>query len=337
MKKLIFFILISVFSSTFCFSKEKGISNPPRACNSPKTNFAFSHPIDNATLCPKDVYIYADFLWLSVFEEGLEYAGLLIDGGSSNSKKVNYNPGFRFAIGDSSLFKTTGMEAIWTYTRIKTNSSVQSDSESIFSLFLPPTSIAFLRASARLKGNLNSLDLNFFKAYRVSKYFNSSPKVGLRAAWIDQDYLLTYNSSEFQDIVTLKNDYWAIGLIGSYEAEYIIRKWIDFYGKGSFSLLFGKFKISQNSVMASVLFDYQIADDFYSVQPNAELQFGLNFHKNFNNDKLRTSLKLGYEFHQWWDQNQIKRIMDNDPVAVTTTTRGNLTFHGLRVSLSVDF
>jgi hypothetical protein len=83
--------------------------------------------------------------------------------------------------------------------------------------------------------------------------------------------------------------------------------------------------------------EYKTEDSFYCVEPNAELGIGISWGKFFHKNQYKVSLKVGYEFHQWWDQNQARRFFDTDPVANDTVSRGDLSFNGFLFGLNVDF
>jgi len=59
--------------------------------------------------------------------------------------------------------------------------------------------------------------------------------------------------------------------------------------------------------------------------------------KFYHQEQYKVSLKVGYEFHQWWDQNQARRFFDTDPSATDTVSRGDLSFNGFMFSLDIDF
>ena len=77
-------------------------------------------------------------------------------------------------------------------------------------------------------------------------------------------------------------------------------------------------------------------DTQYNVKPNAELGMGFSWGKYFSKGQYLTSLKVGYEFQQWWDQWEAKKPGDS-PLAMDTISRGDLAFNGLVVGLSLDF
>ncbi|NGX63090.1 MAG: hypothetical protein KR126chlam6_00497 [Candidatus Anoxychlamydiales bacterium] len=64
---------------------------------------------------------------------------------------------------------------------------------------------------------------------------------------------------------------------------------------------------------------------------------GIAWSRFFHKNQYLASLKIGYEFHHWWDQNQSRRFFDPDPVANDTVSRGDLSFNGFIFGLHLDF
>ena len=77
----------------------------------------------------------------------------------------------------------------------------------LLALFLPPNTGTLTGASARISGDFNTLDLLVSKPYHVSRYFISNPTLGIRVAFIDQDYHLRYFIINNKQNVFCKNDF----------------------------------------------------------------------------------------------------------------------------------
>jgi Legionella pneumophila major outer membrane protein precursor len=318
--------------------------------------FAFAYPKDVGLSCPRDFYAHGEFLWLKPSEEGLEFAmdqdasfsnifpltNGKIHGFSTGSKEWDWRPGFRVGFGFYAMHDAWNLQADWTYIRIKANSDVTNDGTgTLLNLWYPPigAAIAFPHISAKWSGDFNAMDVMMGKPYHVSRYYISSPMFGIRAGWIDQDYLIRgFEDNSYERNVHLTNDYWGVGLRGYYEGQFLLGSGWYIYGKAAFALLFGKFDITQNSDNpAHTTAEYDFVDSFYSVQPNAEIGFGIAWSKFFNKNQYQVSLKVGYEFHHWWDQNQARKFYNTDPVANDTVSRGDLSFNGFMFGLHFEF
>jgi len=346
--------------------------------------FAFSYPKDVGLSCPRDFYVHGEFLYIKPIEDGLEYAieqdkqadfssdpqirfpliSGKVKGFSKNSDEWDWRYGFRVGIGSYAIRNSWNIQADWTYIKIKSDSEISNGGTGVLlPLFRSPSSLSptaatfqLSNASSRWSGDYNTFDLMIGKSYHVSRYYVSNPKFGIRTTWINQDYHIRYfegafetpNPSTAEPIqkrnVFLKNDYWGAGLRGLYEGEFLLGSGFNIYGKTAFSLLFGKFDITQSfeeiidlAAAGTNNLSYQTENSFYCVLPNAEISIGILWSKFYFKNQYQVSLKVGYEFHHWWDQNQSRRFFDTDPTANDTASRGDLSFNGFMFGLHLEF
>ncbi|KKM23908.1 hypothetical protein LCGC14_1610430 [marine sediment metagenome] len=368
LSKALFSLAAVLFSASAIAIPKDPCAPTDVCCEEPMPGpFAFSYPKDIGLACPRDFYVHGEFLLMKPSEEGLEYAidqdyttantfPLLngkVKGFSTNSDEWDWRYGFRAGFGFYNIHDAWNFSADWTYIKIKSDSEVSNGGTGfLLPLFYPPIAdsandgINLHNASSRWSGDYSTLDIMMGKPYHVSRYFVSNPMFGVRVGFIDQDYHVRYfQNDRFERNVWLKNDYWGAGLRGSYEGQFILGSGFSFYGKMAFALLFGKFDISQQSENPTtavispneLLYEYKIEDSFYSVQPNAELGLGVAWNRYFHQNQYQVSVKVGYEFHHWWDQNQVRRFFDVDPTANDTTSRGDLSFNGFMFGLHLEF
>lgn len=317
--------------------------------------YAFSYPKDVGLSCPRDFYLHGEFLWMVPSEEGLDYAieqdGAIdtfplelgsIKGFATDSKEWDWRPGFRVGFGFYTNHDSWNFDLNWTYFRIKADAQHDNGSHGyLLPLLLPPQTPAEFttlpNASARWSGDYNTVDLMVGKPYHVSRCYVSNPLFGIRAAWIDQDYHARYFMDGFKRNVYLENQFWGVGLRGAYEGDFLLGSGWFIYGRAAFALLFGKFDIDQYSDTTIDHYQYKVLNNYYTVKPNAELGMGISWSKFFHKNQYKVGLKVGYEFHQWWGQNQMRRFYDENPVANDITSRGDLSFNGFMFGLSCDF
>ncbi|MFA6119599.1 MAG: Lpg1974 family pore-forming outer membrane protein [Parachlamydiales bacterium] len=315
--------------------------------------FAFSYPKDVGLSCPRDFYARGEFLWMKGAEEGLDFTmendatvnftfpleNGDIKGFSTGSQEWDWRPGFRVGFGMYSNHDAWNFDLNYTYIRIKADSVIENNPGDLLATFLAPpvNDLQMSSASARWSGDNSALDLVMGKPYHVSRYFVSNPMIGIRAAWIDQDYHARYFFANIKNNVNLKNDFWGVGLRGAYEGQFLLGSGWYIYGKAAFALLFGKFDISQQANTVGGDADYSINNSFYNVVPNTELGFGVCFSKYFNKNQYQVGLKVGYEFHEWWNQNQLTKFYNFNPIANDTVSKSNLSFNGFTFGLNVEF
>lgn len=353
-KVLIILGMLFVTTSTFAIPKDP-CAPKDVCCEEPSPGpFAFSYPKDVGLACPRDFYIHGDFLWMKPIEEGLDYAmeqnyGTdntfpleigTIYGFSSGSREWDWRPGFRVGFGFYTNYDAWNVDFNWSYFRMKAGAECKEEGTgTLKGLFLPPqaATTSIPHASARWGGDCNCLDLMIGKPYYVSRYFVSNPMFGIKAAWIDQDFLVRYFINDIKRTVTHKNDFWGIGFRGFYEGDFLLGSGWSLFGKAAFALLFGKFDTSQQADTARVLVNYKTEDAFYTVKPNAEVGFGFSWSDFFHKNQYKIALKVGYEFHYWWNQNHLRKFFDTDPVANDIVSRGDLSFNGFSFGLHIDF
>ncbi len=312
-------------------SEEKSCNRAYCACQK-KT--AYSNNI-----CPLQFKAELNYLFINFFEDGLEYAQIANEKIDDSNGDQKFNPGLRllfsFPIKRSNL-KENYVDLSYTYIKMK-KASETTPRNLIYNTFLPPAFLNSSNASDSISGDFHTFDLDLTRPYFVSKYYISNPSLGIRGALIDQTYKIEYNIVNTINTVKAKNDYWGVGIKAGYAAEFIISKYYSIYAKTIFSLLFGKHDLLQNSTTPiSGLIRYSVKEKRYDVQPNAQISLGLSFNKLFNKEKSKIAIRVGYEFHEWWDQNQLKRFMDLDPNSMKTAPRNNLKFNGLAFSLLLD-
>lgn len=333
MRKFYFILICQTLLLSLAFAED---TQKPADLKKPETvqeacGQAFYYPMDFNQPCPKNVNITASFLYMDIYEEGLSFA-IQVNEGSKSKSNVDYEPGLRLDIGfDRDKFS---MNFVWTYINISSKDSISG--ANILGTFLPPNAGALDTASAKLSGSFHTFDWNFSKPYFVSCKFISTPSIGIRGAIIDQKYNLDYTIIGDIGRVSNKNDFWGIGLKAAYDATFILGKGFSLYGNIASSLLYSEFKISQTAQTIIATANYAMKQKFDHITPNSEISLGFTYcfveRGNFNGTFL-----LGYEFHQWWGMNRLRRFFESDPTTATEVSRNDLTFHGLIASLGFEF
>ena len=356
-KVLLTFVAILFATSSFAIPKEPCESKEEVCCEDPAPGpFAFSYPRDMGLACPRDFFAYGEFLWMKGIQEGLDYAveqdtvGSVfpltagkLKGFSTQSQEWDWKPGFRLGLGFYTNYDNFSFEFDLTYIRMKAWSTSSNDGNGILMpLFLPPlaSNMTIPLAAATWDGDFYTFDFMMGKPYHVSRYYVSSPKFGLRAAWIDQNYHVRYFYLS-ENNVNVENDYWGVGLTTSYEGQFLLGSGWYIYGKALVSLLYGNTTVDQKSdvgtVDAGVLANYVYYENSYNIKPAAEVEMGFSWGKYFNKGQYLASLKLGYQFQQWWNQFQARKFFDVNPASNDTISRRDLSFNGLVLGIGLDF
>ena len=287
-------------------------------------------------ICPKKVSLDFEYLLMNFFEDGLSYASILDDESIRTKNKQKFNSGARFSA-EFKAYRSLYLDLAYTYIRMKNKDSIAASGDTILGSFFPPNIGSLTSASAKLTGNFNTWDLFFLKPYHVSKSFVSRPILGIRGAIINQSLKILYDIASTTNPVNAKNKYWGVGFNAGYRSEFLITKNFFLDTKSIFSLLYGKTQVSQNSsVPILVQATYELKENSYQIKPNVELGLGFSYLRYFTKNINRLSLRAGYEFHQWWGQNQLKRFFSTDPTGIKTVSRNNLKFNGFTFSINIE-
>jgi len=333
--------------------------------------FAFAYPTEMALSCPRDFYFWADGLAFQAKEDGLDFAisdtngsgsGAIsqgeIEGFSNNSSDWDYNPGFRVGAGFIVEHDAWNLDFQWTWLNITDykHANVTTSGGAMIPLWLTgagtPLHELSLRSSAVWDTSYNTLDINLGKAYHVTRHFTMQPHFGVRAGWIDQHFSVDYNG----DIGTSRvishndNDFWGIGTRAGFTSDWILGKGWCLFGNAAFAMLFGKFEIGQSMTYPTDISTdgFDLDHHFYQNVPNFEMALGLGWSRYFDKNKYHIALKAAYEFHEWFDQLQLRKFSSGSTgivggaaastgaYASDVISRGNLTLNGFSLRLKLD-
>lgn len=332
---------------------------PDVCCEEPKPGpFAFSYPKDMNLACPRDFYIHVDGLLMQAKEDGLKFAvrdsnGVAsaiangeVLGFSNDGSDYGYNPGMRFGLGFYLNHDAWNLDFNWTWLNITEykSESVEPSGKLIpqFAVGVSTPAGSFGRsASSAWNINYDMLDIRLAKAYHISRYLIMKPHFGLRAGWIDQHFSVDYAGATTTDQFHhhSENDFWGVGSRLGFDSQWMLGKGFWLFGNFAASMLFGKFDIDQHLTISTDGFD--IEDNFYQNTPNMEMVLGFGWGHFFSRQKYYVSLEAAYEFHEWWDQLNIRKFQSGagTPGAFTndTVARGNLTLNGFSLKLALDF
>jgi len=108
------------------------------------------------------------------------------------------------------------------------------------------------------------------------------------------------------------------------------------FGNAAGSLLYAKFEIDQEVSQGAL--GYSVDNDFKQNIANVELLLGIGWGTLFCKQQYRVSLRAAYEFHHWWNINNMRRFYSSTNWSANeTVARGDLTLNGLSFRLMFDF
>ena len=353
--------VVALLATTSLHAIPKGPcdTKPEVCCEEPKPGpFAFAYPADMNLSCPRDFYFHVEGLAFQAKQDGMEMAIRNTNGASSTSigngtvlgfsndhRDWDYNPGLRFGMGFNLDHDAWNVDFAWTWVNITNYRNLYAGAGAgiLIPEFLTPTTTldgSNVRAGASWHASYNVLDAKLGKPYHVSRYFVVNPHFGVRAAWITQHFSVDYAgnfSGVYRAIHHADNDMWGFGARTGLNTDWILGKGWSLYGNAAGSLLFGKFSIEQHLSFGTAPNGFDLDYDFYQNVANCEIALGLAWGKHFNKNRYHVAVKAGYEFHEWFDMNNIRKFFSTGAYfANDTVSRGNLTLNGFTLGLVLD-
>lgn len=326
--------------------------------------FAFLYPKDLCLACPKNFYVYGELLIMQLQEDGLDFViknegGIdfplehgSVKGIGTQDDAWSWKPGVRVGLGLYLGCERWNLDLSWTYLYTHENRKIHaSDDESLVPLFGFPSTISGStvdKAKESWECKINYIDLVFAKPFYLSRHFIINPLIGIRGASVDQEIHNKYTggiSSGFSSIdfiLTPKvdSDFRGLGLTGGLNTEWILGKGWEIFGKIAGSLLYSKFDIKQNTPAfpASAIIietETEFEEHRFTVVPTLEIMAGIQWGTSFGCNKYHIAVRLDYEFHYWWKQNNFSRFFDN--IMEKVDKAGDLQFTGFGIGVQLDF
>jgi hypothetical protein len=339
--------------------------------------FAFSYAKDIGLACPRDFYFHADFLAMQPMEQGLDYAirndsttvNNLVQGGDvigfsdDHSNSWGWDLGFKIGIGAFLNHDAWKLDAEWMWLHVHEKSSLNlpagTNNEWLIPLWLPANVQSVLTGknnSADWQALYNTVDVSLGHPYHISRYLVADPFIGLRFGFIEQDYIVRYSraytayagdtSAAVESInVTNDNDYWGVGARAGLNTEWNLGAGVKLFGKFAASLLYGKFNVKQKTDLTTTN-DAQADHEFYQILPNMDLAIGAAYGTFLSKRKYLMTISVAYEFHHWWQQNNMRQFNTKTANVGATTlftgystpvARGDFSLGGLDVAVRFDF
>ncbi len=339
-----------------------------------------------------EFYVTASAFYWNAHQDGMEYAVLnervdtQYQGTLFKAKYINpdfkWRWGFKVGLGYNSTHDGWDVEALWTHYKGKASRHDDTASAQgttllpLWSDFAPAVAnpvgavatqgILFatdIKSSWKLK--LDIADFVLGRQFWTSKYFNMRPFIGLRAAWIRQDFEIehrggswsgTFNQGNvFNNEVELDNDYKGVGVRGGLDGAWNFNKSWGLFGSLAASILYGRFDIDheEENRFANAPFNkvkiLDTSDSFRAPRAILDLFIGIQYTTIFN-DRYGFIATLGWEHHHFFNQNQMWRVVrigDASTTAGAVTDqfgenvfdqrRGDLSTQGWTLSLLVTF
>ncbi len=179
----------------------------------------------------------------------------------------------------------------------------------------------------------------------VSKYLAFNPYVGVRGTWFYETRNVSYIQStgagvNIQDV----NNFSGVGPMAGVNAKLYFGRHFSLFGNAGTSLIWGRFKVSSSSTSITtgvVANDVNANKD--GIVPTMDLAIGFGYDTNFMDDKFNLGIRLGYESHYFFREDQMLQWRGADSTNTTnaypTVARANSDkqFQGFNLSMIFSF
>lgn len=310
-----------------------------------------------------------------------QYQGVLVDADYINPN-FKWNWGFKVGIGYNSIHDGWDLDLLWTHYRGKANRKIEAEPTdnrtllplwSAYAIPTPGTSQGILQASdieSSWRLRLDMIDLELGREFWTSKNLSLRPHIGLRGAWIMQDYDLThlggswanaFSVFDYTNEVDLDNNFKGVGIRGGLNSEWVLScgcgpcpsQW-SIFGNVALSILYGRFEVNHDEFNRLAVNPFtktevlDTKDHFHASRAIADLALGIQWSTLFQDNRYGFDLTLAWEQHVFFNQNQMWRVVrvgDNITSVPTSTVgenvyhqrRGDLTTQGVTLSATITF
>jgi hypothetical protein len=320
----------------------------------------YNPPAGAQTVEGYHLFAVGEFLWWRAEEDGLTYTYKTdnptgVSGENDirlEEMKFKWHYGYRVGGGFKIPHDQWDVYFCWTHLDADAKKHKNADSnEGLFPYWSFPSGIAggdfFSRAEAHWKLFLNLGDGELGKDFFVGKRLSMRPFLGARTAWINQEYKIEYENAPIglnqtlNDTVKMKCDYWGLGPRAGVDLRWWVTNTLNIFGAASINLLYGEFRIKQREEaeiqpLGTTEPPLHFNDSYHIARPITDLAIGFGWDNMFFDDRLHIGVKVGWEQHIFFDQNQFIRFVSSSTNSLLSN-RGDLALEGLTASLRLDF
>ncbi len=282
-------------------------------------------------------------LWQAV-EDNLSYATKGTNTASHFSQdfknlEFDWNCGFRLGTGYNIPRDGWDITLDWTHIHNEAHGSVHAGHESLFETYVNTANVntTGTHFHGKWHNHLDQIDLNLGREFLVGKHLAIRPNGGMRTAWIHQKYAIDYDFSSGPDQdVDLKNRFWGFGFVGGIDSDWRLGAGFSIYGNADLAILLGFFDVDETGKAGGSTL-WKVSNSFRTGKPIFDLALGLKWNHLFVHDSLGLTLKVGYEYHLYFNQNQFLQSNGSATLDQFIPIGGDLSYQGVTFSAQLDF
>jgi len=315
-------------------------------------NIIANAPVNPRTCNGDWVIRVAGFYW-NAHQDGMEYAiddhvknpgpnpgqieiqqlNNLIDA-DYKTPNFQWDWGFKVGLGYNTTCDGWDIGVLWTWYRGKANDHVEAEADDnhtllpLWSAFAPAQGFNLYATDIEThwKLQLNLVDIELGREYWTSKYLSFRPFVGLRVAFINQDFEIqnkggswsertnTPAQDAFNNEVDLDNDFKGVGIRAGFDTVWNFGCGWALYGNFAASVVYGRFSIDHDEEIRQAISPHdktkilETKDSFHASRGMLDLALGIQWSSMFCDCQYGFTVQLGWEHHLFFHQNQMWRV-----------------------------
>lgn len=353
----------------------------------------------NPKTCNGDLGLEIDAFYWNAHLDGMEYAidsqvrnpgndtdtsGTQILNQLVNAKYLtpdfDWNWGFKAGLFYNSPCDGWDFGVLWTWYKGSASSHDEAERDDnhsllpLWSSFAPYVGGVLFATDIETCYNLklNLIDLELGRQYWTSRYLSIRPFVGIRIAYIDQDFDIEQKGGSWTESgqsplqnslnnsVGLDNDFKGAGLRSGLDSSWNFGCGWALYGNVAASLVYGKFSVEHdewnreagvqtgtaNYAKTKIL---ETHESFRVSRAMLDLALGIQYSTQFCDCDYALAVRLSWEQHLFFHQNQMWRVVRINDDASTDSfpnqtgenvyhqRRGNLDTQGFTLTVKFEF
>jgi len=299
----------------------------------------------------------------------------------SDYKTPDFKWDFGFKAGLSYCSPCDGWDIgfLWTWYQGKASSHNETEPEdnrtliSLWSEYASNLGLVTYASdiSTRWKLDLNLIDIKLGRNFWTSKYLSIRPYVGLRIAFIDQEFKIEHKGGSWSEIdfpsenivsppfnndVEQNNDFKGVGPHAGLDSTWNFGCGWAIYGNFAASIIYGRFSFDHDEKNQEAVAPYpkrkvlKTENGFHASRGILDLALGLQWTSMFCDCQYGFTAMLGWEHHLFFNQNQMWRVVriraeekfllpppNNTGENVFQERRGDLSTQGWTLTFKFDF
>ncbi len=283
-------------------------------------------------------------LWQAV-QENMDYVYKGTDGpGTYVSRDIkkphfNWDWGWRVGIGFNTPHDGWDLDFKWTHIENHAHGHTHQGNQSLFIVYSTESNapvVSGTKASAHWNNTLNQADFDLGREFYVGRHLTLRPNAGVRSTWIHQHYNVNFHTAAEEQKAHMTSRFWGFGFFGGLDTDWELGRGFSIFGDAGMAILLGFFDVHQNGSQSGSSI-YNIKKSQRTGRPILDLDLGLMWHSKFYSDRFAATLKVGYEYHLYFNQNPFMQSNGSSALELFNPINGDLAYQGVTFSAQFDF